>query len=77
MAIYDTLLSDLRTGDADIPGAFVFKGSVATTADLPATGNRNGDVWHVNADGSEWAWTGSQWEELGNNRPGYTVTVDI
>lgn len=50
-----------------------WKGVKATTADLPSTGNQLGDIWHVNADGSEWAWNGTEWEELGTT---LTVTWD-
>lgn len=46
-------------------GAMKFIGAKATTSELPSTGNTQGDVWHITADGSEWAWTGSAWENLG------------
>lgn len=45
--------------------AMDWKGVKATKAELPASGNKSGDVWHVTADGSEYAWDGSAWEELG------------
>lgn len=50
-----------------------YKGVKPTVADLPEAGNKVGDVWHVSDDGSEWAWNGSEWEELGT---GMTVTWD-
>lgn len=42
-----------------------YKGTKATVSALPTSGNEIGDVWHITADGSEWAWNGSAWEELG------------
>jgi hypothetical protein len=32
---------------------------------LPSSDNITGDVWHVTADGGEYAWNGSEWEPLG------------
>lgn len=43
-----------------------YKGTKATVSALPTSGNETGDVWHITADGSEWAWNGSTWEELGS-----------
>ena len=56
----------------ELGGALHFKGTVATVADLPATGNTEGDVYHVTAASAEYAWTtkagtaGGAWEELGS-----------
>ena len=50
--------------------ALVYKGTKTSVSDLPSTGNEVGDIWHVTADGSEWAWNGSEWDELG-------TTVDV
>lgn len=52
-----------------------YKGSVATYADLPTTGQKVGDVWNVEtADpnhgikaGDNVAWDGAQWDALGGN----------
>ena len=56
-----------------------YKGNVATTANLPATGNKNGDVYHVTDNGGEYAWNGSAWEELGStvDLSGYVETSDM
>ena len=56
-----------------------YKGTKATVAALPSTGNVQGDVWHVNADGGEYAWNGSAWEELGTaiDLSGYVVSSDL
>ena len=42
-----------------------YRGTKAAISDLPVTGNTIGDVWHITADGAEWAWDGSEWQNLG------------
>ena len=56
-----------------------YKGTVATTSLLPASNNSTGDVYHVTADGGEYAWNGSAWEPLGSeiDLSGYVETSDI
>lgn len=49
---------------------FELKGSVATVADLPATGNKVGDVWYVESESVGYIWlqdTGGvlRWEKFG------------
>lgn len=51
--------------DAKIASAYKYKGSVATYAELPSTGQETGDVWDVQADGMNYAWNGSAWDALG------------
>ncbi len=51
--------------DQKLVGAMTYKGTKARVSDLPLSGNANGDTWHIDEDGSEWAWNGSVWEELG------------
>lgn len=46
-------------------GAMTYMGTKAAVSDLPVTGNTIGDVWHITADGAEWAWDGSEWQNLG------------
>lgn len=54
---------------------YQYKGSVATYANLPATGQKVGDVWNIEtADpdhgikaGDNVAWDGAQWDPLGGN----------
>lgn len=48
-----------------VSSAYVYKGSVATVADLPASGNTTGDVYDVQATGMNYAWNGSAWDALG------------
>ena len=56
-----------------------YKGTKATTAALPSSGNKQGDVWHVTADNAEYAWNGSAWEELGTpiDLSGYVEDADL
>lgn len=56
--------------DAKFSSVMNYKGTVMSVSGLPNSGNTLGDVYHVNADGSEWAWNGKTWEELGK-------TIDI
>lgn len=50
---------------AAVTSAYKYKGSVATVADLPASGNVTGDVYDVQATGINYAWTGTAWDALG------------
>ena len=56
-----------------------YKGTKATVAQLPSTGNKQGDVWHVTADDGEYAWNGTEWEELGSamDLSGYVEDTDM
>ena len=51
---------------AALTSAYRYKGSVATVNDLPASGNTAGDVYDVQANGVNYAWTGSAWDALGS-----------
>ena len=61
----ETLASAKEYADGKVAGAYRYKGTVATVDDLPASGNAEGDVWNVSADGMNYAWTGSAWDALG------------
>lgn len=84
----DTVANNLATHEADFSNphkvtaeqlglttVYQYKGSVATYADLPTTGQKVGDVWNVEtADpdhgikaGDNVAWDGAQWDILGGN----------
>lgn len=84
----DTVANNLATHEADFSNphkvtaeqlglttVYQYKGSVATYADLPTTGQKVGDVWNVEtADpdhgikaGDNVAWDGAQWDTLGGN----------
>lgn len=83
-----TVANNLATHEADfsnphkvtaeqlgLTAVYQYKGSVATYADLPTTGQKVGDVWNVEtADpdhgikaGDNVAWDGAQWDILGGN----------
>lgn len=83
-----TVANNLATHEADFSNphkvtaeqlglttVYQYKGSVATYADLPTTGQKVGDVWNVEtADpdhgikaGGNVAWDGAQWDILGGN----------
>ncbi len=51
----------------DITAVLKYKGAKDAVADLPSTGNTTGDVWHVNANNGEYAWDGTEWQELGSS----------
>lgn len=50
---------------ADIVGGIHYKGPVATVDDLPANA-KQGDLYEVTADGSEWCYNGENWFEYGS-----------
>ncbi len=60
----ETLASAKEYADQRVTGVYRYKGSVATEADLPKTGNVTGDVWNVTEDGQNWAWDGEKWDSL-------------
>lgn len=65
--------------DAKLTSALHYKGTKATTAQLPTSGNTTGDLWHVTENGGEYAWNGSAWEEMGSeiDLSGYVEDSDL
>lgn len=84
----NTVANNLATHEADFSNphkvtaeqlglttVYQYKGSVATYADLPTTGQKVGDVWNVETAGPDHgikagdnvAWDGAQWDILGGN----------
>ena len=61
----DTLDAAKTYADGKVAGAYRYKGTMATVGDLPTSGNAEGDVYNVSADGMNYAWTGSAWDALG------------
>ncbi len=51
--------------DSAISTVYKWKGSVATVADLPSSGNAVGDVYNVTASGANYGWTGTVWDNIG------------
>ena len=62
IATLNELLEDLP----DYHTVMVYKGSVATVADLPATA-KIGDVYNVVETDENFCWTGTAWDNLGSN----------
>lgn len=69
---------------ATLAGVFHFKGTVATVSALPASGNVEGDVYHVTEDDSEHAWIQPEgetgyWEPLGGamDLSAYSTTTQM
>ena len=50
--------------DGKLTSSMHYKGTKATVAALPTSGNTIGDVWNVSEDGSNYAWDGSSWDKL-------------
>ena len=71
------------TAIAGIGDVFTIKGSVATVADLPASGNAIGDVYYVASEQAGFVWIEinnvEQWEELGPSidLSAYAETADL
>lgn len=65
--------------DTKLTGALHYKGTKATVAALPSSGNVTGDMWHVTETGGEYAWNGSAWEEMGSeiDLSGYVEDSDL
>lgn len=70
---YKTTVAETYATKSEISAAFIYKGSKDTYAELPASGNKTGDVWNiVTADpthgikaGDNVAWNGTAWDVLG------------
>lgn len=62
---YQTATEVQTAIDAAVAAAYKYKGSVATVADLPDSGNTAGDVYDVQETGVNYAWTGTAWDALG------------
>lgn len=60
-----TVTVNVATGPEGPPGppgpGITMKGTVATVADLPTTGNKQGDTYIVSSDGSMQIWDGTKW----------------
>ena len=55
--------------------AVTYKGEKATVDALPTTGNTKGDMWNVAENGHNYAWTGSEWDDLGGNASSSSSSV--
>ena len=61
-----------------LSNTYKFKGSVNTYDDLPGSAE-SGDVYNVKSNGANYAWTGTEWDELGAtiNLDNYALKTDI
>ena len=64
--------------DGKVSSVYKYKGSVSTYSNLPSTGLTTGDVYNVESDGQNYAWTGSAWDALGGtvDLSGYQTKID-
>lgn len=61
-----TLTSQTTKADIGLAGVYKYKGSVATYADLANIQNPDvGDVYNVEDTGDNYAWSGTEWDQLG------------
>lgn len=51
--------------DSKSAGALHYRGSVATYDKLPKSGMKEGDMYNVEEDGQNYAWTGTTWDSQG------------
>ena len=65
-AVYDAFEAAKSYTDSAVTSVYRFKGSVNTVAHLPSTDNEVGDFYNVTASGENYAWTGSDWDIVGN-----------
>lgn len=80
--------SDANLSD-ELTNIYTYKGTKATYADLPSTGNEVGDVWNVEAaytvggktypEGTNWAWNGESWNALAGSidLSGYATSEEV
>lgn len=76
--------SELNTGQLDsryytktqvdsiVSSMYEYKGSVATYEDLPTSEQSIGDTWNVEYNGHNFAWNGTDWDDLGGVSVGVT-----
>lgn len=65
-ANYQTAENVQQSINTALSAVMTYKGTQATVGELPSTDQKIGDVWHVTADGNEYAWNGTSWEMLGS-----------
>ena len=60
-------LPDVYAKKSDIVNVYRYKGSVDTYSNLPSGDLNSGDVYNVEDTGKNYAWTGSDWDDLGGS----------
>lgn len=64
-------IADTYAKKTDVTGTYKYKGSVASAANLPSTGQAVGDVYNIESSstygsaGTNVAWNGTEWDSLG------------
>lgn len=66
-----TLISLDDILDGKLTNIYTYRGSVDSVSELPTQGNNVGDVYDV-AEGMNYAWNGTRWDELGDK----LITID-
>ena len=61
---FTAIQKEVEEAVAEIATVFVYKGSVATFNDLPTENNKVGDCWNVTDTGNNYAWNGTEWDNL-------------
>lgn len=56
---------------------YTYKGTVASVADLPSTGNEAGDYYFVEADSNTYLWTGSAWQLMDSGISSATISAIV
>jgi microcystin-dependent protein/phage baseplate assembly protein W len=62
-AVFDFTIPQGIKGDTGT--GVTIKGTVASSANLPTTGNTIGDLWIANDTGHGWSWDGTKWIDVG------------
>lgn len=60
-------VSNTYAKKTDIANVYIYKGSLASFSALPASGLNAGDVYNVEDTGKNYAWTGTEWDDLGGS----------
>lgn len=61
----DVSVTDLKNAVDALNQVYDYKGSVATISALPSSGNTNGDLYVVEADGDNYVWDDGSWVNVG------------
>lgn len=78
MDLIDVLMANAIISKKQLPPAVLnLKGSVATTSELPLSGNAKGDVWVVTANNSEWVWMSDSSSGTLSDYDDFGVVVDL
>lgn len=71
----DGMATDIATLQGQIGNPFSYKGSVASIANLPATGNTLNDTYYVESETCLYSWTGSAWARSSMSEDDYLAEI--